>query len=140
MPVNGVKKAGCLLGAALFAAAFGASATTAHATTSIGCTSADGGNVSVDIGTGTLPILNVLSATISADGQVWSTDGSLGTEISFGQGFSDGRQLLIDFTDPNIEEILVSVRIFQSFEGKSGAQAGVLVFPGLASYSIVCES
>lgn len=115
----------------------------AAATGTIECTGADGADASVFMSVGRLPVLAVLGAVIEAEGTVYATDTAAnpGAEpIVFGQGFSDGDRLRADFTDPNVEQIVVSVRIERAFEDKAGAEAGIVRVAGLGAWPIVCVS
>ncbi len=111
----------------------------AYATGTIACDATDGSGAAVMIGVGRLPILAVISAFVAAEGQDWSLDGSYGTQISVGQGFMDDERVLVDFVDTNVEEVLISLRLFRSIEGKSYAEAGVLTIAGVGSYPVMCE-
>lgn len=111
----------------------------AHATGTIACDATDGSGAAIMFGVGRLPVLAVISAFVTAEGQDWTLDGSLGTEIAVGQGFMDDERVLVDFVDTNVEEILISVRLFRSSEGKSSAEAGVLTINGVGSYPVMCE-
>ncbi len=52
----------------------------------------------------------------------------------------DDRQVLVDFTDPNVEGIVVSLRLFQSSGDKSFAEAGVLSFEDVSVFPVQCEN
>jgi len=115
----------------------------AAATGTVECTGADGADASVFLSVGRLPVLAVLGAVIEAEGTTYATDTDANPDaepIVFGQGFSDGDRLRADFTDPNIEEILVSVRIERAFEDKAGAEAGIVRVAGRGAWPIVCVS
>ena len=115
----------------------------AHATLSVECTGVDGADVSLLLTAGRLPILSVVNAIIIADGVTYvmdpATDPSA-TEIAFGQGLLDDTSLRADFTDTNINEIVLSLRVERAFEDKSGAEAGVLVAPGKGAWPVACIS
>lgn len=99
-----------------------------------------GGEASVDFGIGRVPVLAIVSAHITANGQVWSTQPGKGEiEVIVGQAADDGRYLIADFTDPNVEQVLVSVRLLRSIEGEDYAQAGTLTVPGSNAYPLVCD-
>lgn len=111
----------------------------AHATGSIDCEATDDSGAAIMIGVGRLPVLAVISAFATAEGQDWTLDGSVGTQIAVGQGFMDDERVLVDFVDTNIEDILISLRLYRSTTGKSSAQAGVLTVHGVGSYPVMCE-
>lgn len=119
------------------------SGTPAAATGTVECTGADGADASVFLSVGRLPVLAVLGAVIEAEGMIYATDTAANPDaepIVFGQGFSDGDRLRADFTDPNVEEIIVGVRIERAFEDKAGAEAGILRLTGMGAWPIVCMS
>jgi hypothetical protein len=112
-----------------------------HATGEIICDATDGSGASINVSIGRLPVLAILSATATDGANVWSTNATGGeTSIVAGQGFMDDRQVLIDFTDPNIEQVLVSLRLFQASGDKSYAEAGVLSFGGVSAFPVQCEN
>ena len=111
----------------------------AFATGTIECEATDASGAAIMIGIGRLPILAVISGFATAEGQDWSLDGSVGTQIAVGQGFMDDERVLVDFVDTNIEEILISLRLFRSTTGKSSAEAGVLTIHDIGSYPVMCE-
>ncbi|WP_421850164.1 hypothetical protein [Oricola sp.] len=113
----------------------------AWATGEIFCQATDGSGASIDIGIGRVPFLAVLDATATDGHTVWSTN-STGTQIPiiFAQGFMGNRQVLADFSDPNAERIVVSLRLFQASGDKQFAEAGVLSFEGTSVFPVVCES
>jgi len=115
------------------------SASPAAASGDIICDATDGSGASISIGVGHLPVLSVLSASAIDGMTTWSTNPT-GDErpIVFGQGFADDRQVLVDFTDPNVEGIVVSLRLFQASGDKSYAEAGVLSFEGVSAFPVQC--
>ena len=83
----------------------------------------------------------MLNARIEAEGEVYVTDAETSpdaTTIAFGQGFLDEDRLRADFTDANIEQILISLRVERAFDDKAGAEAGVLRIAGLGAYPVTC--
>lgn len=120
-----------------------ASAGPAHATGTIECTGVDGSDATVFLLIGRVPVLAVLRAEIEAEGTVYATDAPEGADavaILFGQGISDADRLRADFTDDNVEEIIISLRTERSFEEKSGVEAGVLRIVGQGAYAVTCLS
>jgi hypothetical protein len=113
----------------------------AAATGEIVCLATDGSNASIDIEIGHVPVLAVLGATATDGTEVWSTRGRENTRpFVLGQGFMDHSQVLIDFTDPNIEGVVVSLRLFHIAAGKSFAEAGVLSFSGGPVFPVQCDT
>lgn len=129
---NSVLMCAILSGAALVAQP-------AFATGTIQCEATDGSDAAVMIGVGRLPVLAVISGYATAEGQDWSLDGSVGTQIAVGQGFMDSERVLVDFVDTNFEEIVISLRLFRSATGDSSAEAGVLTVHDVGSYAVMCE-
>ncbi len=112
----------------------------AYATGDIGCAGAGGADATVDLNIGSLPVLNILSATITANGQVWSTQPGKGeTEIITGQAAETGHILIADFTDVNVTGVVASLRLFSAEEGGDFVRAGTLTIAGHGAYAIVCE-
>lgn len=119
------------------------SAPMAWATGTIACTGADGADASVFLLVGRLPVLAVLRAEIEANGMVYATDPPQGADavrIVFGQGFTDANRVVADFTDPNFEEIVVTLRLERAFEDKAGAEAGIVRVVGHGAWPVTCES
>ena len=75
------------------------------------------GDVSLELATGRLPVLQVLGAYAGAGGKAYSTgpERGPGTPFVVGQAFADDDVVMVDFVDPNFETIVVSVRM--KFEG-----------------------
>ena len=73
----------------------------------------EGKNGWVDIAMGRLIVVNVLGASAEIGGKTYSTGPERGEGEPFilGQAFGEGDDMMFDFVDPNIERILVGVRI-----------------------------
>lgn len=128
------------LSATLAATAVAFATMPAHATGSISCTGIDDDTVSVDFGFGTLPVLHVISAHISAGGERFSMNPQAGeTEIIRGDGAFLDDGLIARFTDPNVEQVLAELRILSKNEAKSDASVGILTLPGRDAYGLHCE-
>lgn len=111
----------------------------AYATGDIGCRGVDGSDATVDINFGLLPVLQILSATITAGGKTWSTrpgDGII--EIVAGQSVATGNMLIADFTDVDVIDIVASLRLFDAEEGDDFVRAGTLWIDGYGAHAIVC--
>lgn len=114
------------------------SATPAAATGDLSCAAPDGA-ARVDLGVGHVPVLAVLSAWIEADGQSWSTYASDGvTPITLGQGFRDRDRMAVDFTDPNVEGVVIRLRTWSVHEGDDWIEAGWLQIPGVGAWPMIC--
>ncbi|MEX0347559.1 MAG: hypothetical protein AB3N20_21730 [Rhizobiaceae bacterium] len=112
----------------------------AHATGDIGCSGVDGSDATVDLNFGTLPVLSILNATITTGGKVWTTQAGKGeTEIIVGQAAETGNMLIADFTDANVEQILISLRLFSAEEGGDFVRAGTLTIKDYGAHAVSCE-
>lgn len=116
-------------------------ASPAYATGTIECSAADGSGAQAFVSIGRLPVLGVLGATLSGGGMTFSTNEAVpgATRIVFGQGFDDGSMTRIDFTDDNINEIVASLRLVRDYDGKAGAEAGIMTIVGTGVYALTCE-
>lgn len=134
-----------MLRAGLFAVvAIGASVTSALGSGTIDCASPDG-EATVHLSIGSLPVLAVIGAEVTtADHRFTLTSGEGGAQedatqpVIVGQAFQDDRHVMIDFTDPNVETVLASLRLFHATEERDGAMAGTLVVTGIGAWSITC--
>lgn len=112
----------------------------AHATGDISCSGVDGSDATIDLNIGSLPVLQILRATITTGGQVWSTQPGKGeTEIIVGQAAATGNMLIADFTDNNIIDIVASLRLFDAEEGGDFVRAGTLTIAGNGAHAVSCE-
>ncbi len=112
--------------------------THAFATGEVVCKAIDGRSGEVYLSVGRLPVLNILSAEVNAFGKTWSTAQDAENQIVVGQAFEDKSQLLVDFTNSNIEEIIISLRTSRMSTPKEYGEAGVLRI-GEAVYPVLCE-
>lgn len=115
----------------------------ASATASVACTGVDEPGTSVLLTLGRVPVLAVVNAIIEVDGTVYATNPPAGEEaepILFGQGYTDQDRLWADFTDPNVEEIVITLRLERAFEDKAGAEAGILRIVGHSAHAVTCET
>ncbi|HUE47259.1 MAG TPA: hypothetical protein VMO81_13495 [Aestuariivirgaceae bacterium] len=108
----------------------------ASATGTVDCEAADGA-ASLTLTIGSLPVLGVVHMEVTAGDRTWST-GSSDDAISVGQAFRDGERWLIDATDPNVEGIVVEVRLNQAIEEGDVALAGTLKIPGTGAWAVTC--
>lgn len=62
---------------------------------------------------GRLVVMAVLGASVENEGKTYSTGPERGEGEPFivGQAFSEGDDIMVDFVDPNVEDILVSLRV-----------------------------
>ncbi len=111
----------------------------AHATGDISCGGVNGSDATVDLNFGTLPVLSILNATITTAGKVWTTQpGKSETEIIVGQAAETGNMLIADFTDVNVEQILISLRLFSAEEGGNWVRAGTLTIKDHGAHAVSC--
>ena len=123
-----------LAGAALLFATMAA-----QATGSISCTGVDDDTVSADIGFGTLPVLHVVSLYVTAGGERFSLNPQSGeTEVIKGDGAFLDDGLIARFTDPNVTQVLIELRILSKSEAKSDASVGILTLPGSEAFALSC--
>lgn len=128
-----IRRASALLALAL-------AASPALATGQITCMTKGGKEANLSLTIGSLPVLAVVNARVDAFGQAWAMNPQSGeTEIAVGQAAEDGGRMIVDFVDPNVERILVSVRLQQAQEGGDMALAGTLLVSGHGAVAIVCE-
>jgi hypothetical protein len=121
-------------------AALASAISPAAATGQITCETPGGKEAALSYTVGSVPVLAVVNARIDAFGQTWSMSPQGGeTAVIVGQAAQDGSYTIIDFVDPNVEQVLVSVRLHRSTEGDASAQAGTLRAPGFGVTAIVCE-
>ncbi|TWG95483.1 hypothetical protein L598_000300000870 [Mesorhizobium sp. J18] len=123
-----------LLAAALLSVVIPAKAL---ASGSISCSSEDG-QASVELTVGSLPVLKIVRATLSAGGRQWHTDGSGEAAMAISQAFQDDETLRVDFTDPNVERVLAKLRLFHVVEGKDAAMAGTVQVAGDGVWPLAC--
>lgn len=87
-------------------------ASPAYATANLFC---EGEGASLDALMGRLIVVQILGATVEIGGKTYSTapDATNAEPFDVGQAFGepDGSNLMIDFVDPNIESVLVGLRV-----------------------------
>ena len=94
---------------------------------------------------GSVPGLALVGAQVEANGQVWQMTGGSDEAIPgavpmmLAQGAADRGRLIIDFTDPNFERIIASVRLVSASTDEGFAEAGTLAIPGVGVWPLICE-
>lgn len=75
--------------------------------------SCSGDGAKLDIATGRLVVLRVLDAYVEVGDKAFSTGPHRGpgTKFIVGQAFAEDGRMMIDFTDPNVEAIIVGIRL-----------------------------
>jgi hypothetical protein len=111
----------------------------AFATANIHCSATDGRSGEISLNVGRLNVLSVLSADVTAFGKTWSTVDNRGTKILVGQAFQDKERMFVDFTDDNVDQILISLRTVRVSTADEFGEAGILRI-GKAVYPVLCES
>jgi len=109
----------------------------AHATGGIECSDPDG-RASISMTIGSLPILAVVGAQISAGERQWSIGGKSDSAIVSGQAFQAPDEMRVDFTDPNVERVVAELRLFSALEDRDYALAGTLRIADVGAYAVVC--
>lgn len=110
-------------------------ATGAQASEGLMCS---GEGATVDVALGRLVIVGVLGAYVELDGTAYSTGPERGEGIPIitGQAFGDDDGIKIDFVDPNIEEILIKVRL--TYTGNEDEPLAGTVTIGEQTAAIAC--
>jgi hypothetical protein len=113
-------------GAAAIAVAFLALASPAQASGGLFC---EGEGGQVEIAMGRLVVVQVLGATAEIGGKTYSTgpERGEGEPFAVGQAFGEGDDLMVDFVDPNYEEIIISLRV--TWDSAAESYAGTLSTP-----------
>ncbi len=109
----------------------------AWATASFTCRSDQG--VTVYLGAFNGPELVVNTVEIVAGDTHWSTRNVDAEQLVILQSFSDRQRIIVDLSDPNVENIVAKIRLFGADEGVDFVLAGTLHMPGIGAYALVCE-
>lgn len=108
-----------------------------HASGTISCVSDDG--ASVELVLGSLPVLSVVGAEIAGGEERWTTrEGGEGQPVVIGQAARVGDLILVDFTDPNIERVVVELRLLSAIEERDHVTAGTLRIAGQGAHALTC--
>jgi hypothetical protein len=88
-------------------------------------------------GTGLYP----LAAEIKVGDQVWTSDEKAkgATIITSGQSLAIDDRYYFDFTDPNLEGIVVKIRLFGAVGGDEPAIGGTLAITDVGAWAITCD-
>ena len=93
----------------------------------------------VDIVVGQLPALIPISVRVGVGERIWATsEGEAGEAVKILQAFDDGRILMIDLADENVETVLFSIRLVRAAEGRDLAHVGTLIATGIGAYALIC--
>jgi hypothetical protein len=98
----------------------------------------EGKGATVDVALGRLVVVGVLGAYVEVDGTTYSTgpERGEGIPIATGQAFGDDDGIKIDFVDPNIEEILIKLRL--TYTGNEDEPLAGTVTVGETTTDISC--
>ncbi len=118
-----------------------AAATPASATATLACVGVDDQQVHVTLTLGSLPVLAIVNATIETPSGTYAMlPGAGHAEIIVGQAFGTPDGLSVDFADPNVQEVLVTLRTLQAYRDRQAAHIGILVIEDRDVHAITCES
>lgn len=112
----------------------------ALATGGVYCDGVNDESVSAYLTVGRVPGFAVVETRITAKGQTWQTRAEDGaTPITLVQGAIVGDMIVADYADPNVEQILVSLRVVRAENDIDFAAGGVLSIPGVGAWPVACE-
>ncbi len=110
----------------------------AQATGTISCRSSE--DAAIQLQLGFVAVDSVIGAYISVGASSWSTrNDDKATPIAILQSFIGNGQLLVDFGDENLENIVARLRLFRAESKVDMATAGTLEIAGVGVYPVVCE-
>jgi hypothetical protein len=83
-----------------------------------------------------------LSISIEAAGHLWTSDPSVAdaTTVTPAQSFSVDDRYYFDFTNPNYEGVLASIRLFRAAGADEPVFAGILSIVDVGAWAITCEA
>ena len=128
-----------LTAAALVLATF-LGASPAFATGGVYCDGARDKDVGAFLTVGRVPGFAVVDAVITTKDRAWTIRAQDGAApIVLVQGAVIGDLTVADFADPNVENIVASLRVVRADNEQGFAAAGVLSIPGVGAWPLVCE-
>jgi hypothetical protein len=110
----------------------------AYASGGIACSAIDKSNVSLEIGLGSLPVLQPHRIDLTIDEKTWSTEEGKDAHVLIGQAFGDDDKILIDLTDDNVNDILVSIRLYKKEDETTAITLGTVEIADKGLYAISC--
>lgn len=118
-----------------------AAATPASATATLACVGVDDPQVHVTLTLGSVPVLAIVNATIETPSGTYTMvpEGDQ-TAIIVGQGISTPDGMSVDFADPNLLAVVVTLRTMQAYRDRQAAHVGLLVVEDRDVYAVACES
>ena len=125
---------------AVFLFALLVTTTQAYATGGVYCDGTNDKSVGALLTVGRVPGFAVVRARFTAKDQDWDTLGEDGaTPIVMVQRAMVGDLIVADFADPNVENIVVSLRVVRVENDVDVAAAGVISIPGVGVWPVACE-
>lgn len=116
-------------------------ATPASATATLACVGVDDHQVHVTLTLGSVPVLAVVNANIETPSGTYAMlPEAEHTEIIVGQAFGAPDGLSVDFVDPNVQEIPVTLRTMQAYRDRQAAHVGILIIEDRDVHAVTCES
>jgi predicted ABC-type sugar transport system permease subunit len=116
-------------------------ATPASATATMECIGVEDPEVHVTLTLGSVPVLAVVNATITTPSAAYAmVPNPEQIAIIVGQGLSTSDGMSVDFADPNLLGILVTLRTMQAYRDRHAAHVGLLVVEDRDVYAVTCES
>lgn len=94
----------------------------------------------LEVTVGQLAALVPVSLTVTVGNLSWSTSHEAAMiPIAILQSYDDGQSLRIDATDPNLLELLFSIRLMRAADARDLAHVGILELADGRAFSLVCE-
>ena len=123
----------------LFAMVMGTT-TPASATSTLHCLGIDDPLVHVDLTVSNGPVLSVVNAFIATPAGDYAMIPEAGrTTVIVGQGFSTPEGLSVDFADPNLLGVLVTLRTLRADRDRHAAHVGLLIVEDQDVFGLVCD-
>ena len=113
--------------------------TPGHATGGVWCSTPDK-KTTISVGLGRVPIYAPFNAIIESGDKYWMTEPK-DDAIALGgtQGMIEKDRLAMDFTDHDVTEIIISLRVSYADEDGEGYYSGKLTIKGHPTYDVKCE-
>ena len=99
----------------------------------------EGEGVNIHIPLGASVGLSPLGVTIEINGEVYSTDPSLGTPVVVSQAMSEGNKVMIDLANESYEAVVARIRVFWAEEESDPVYGGILALVGKGAWPITCS-
>ncbi len=130
---------GWTFGSAMLIFAVWISSSPALATGGVYCDGTSDDSVGAYLTVGRVPGFAVAEARITANDQSWDTSARDGAApIVLVQGAIVGDLIVADFADPNVENVVVSLRDVRAENDHGFAAGGVLSIAGIGVWSVSC--